>query len=535
MVSKTVLAAGTWTPLVNLPPAFLDTMLLLSDGTVMATDGGNGWYRLTPDIHGSYVYGTWSLLAPMNDTRLYFASDVLRDGRLFVAGGEYGTGSGTAEIYDPLTNGWTELPTSSQNFDDAISTVLPDGDVLIAPLNPSVPGTAVIYNVVSNTWSIAPSYFQGNGTVVNQQEASWVKLPDDSILTIDPSTINSERFIPSLNEWIGDAAVPVFLFDGRSELGPAVLLTNGQVFFTGASGHTALYTPSGNTTPGSWTAGPDIPDGLVAADAPCAMLVNGKVLCAFGPSDWSIQSTSFLEYDPASNAFNAIAGPTGTNYPMVAYGMRMLDLPDGTVLLSVSGPNLYVYRPDGSPIAAGKPAITSITTNADGSYFLSGKLLNGISSGAAYGDDAQMDSNYPLVRMTDANGNVYYARTANWSSTGVMTGNAVVTTQFWLPASLPPGTYSLVAVANGIGSDPVLFPYNTATIIVRAAIINGGFALSWNAVVGQSYHIQYETNSTQTDWLDLVGAITATNYIISVTDTNVNAASPQKFYRIVSP
>jgi hypothetical protein len=88
---------------------------------------------------------------------------------------------------------------------------------------------------------------------------------------------------------------------------------------------------------------------------------------------------------------------------------------------------------------------------------LTGTLLNGISEGAAYGDDAQMNSNYPLLRLTDGSGNVYYARTYNWSSTGVMTGTNVETTEFTLPANLPQGTYSLVVVANGIGSDPELF------------------------------------------------------------------------------
>ena len=62
----------------------------------------------------------------------------------------------------------------------------------------------------------------------------------------------------------------------------------------------------------------------------------------------------------------------------------------------------------------------------DGSFHLTGTLLNGISQGAAYGDDAQMDSNYPLVRAADGTGNVYYLRTFNWSSTGVQTGNTVV-------------------------------------------------------------------------------------------------------------
>ena len=83
-------------------------------------------------------------------------------------------------------------------------------------------------------------------------------------------------------------------------------------------------------------------------------------------------------------------------------------------------------------------------------------MLNGISEGANYGDDVQMDSNYPLVRLTDGSGNVYYARTYNWSSTSVQNGN-VVSTEVAIPVTLPAGFYNLVVVANGIASDPISY------------------------------------------------------------------------------
>jgi hypothetical protein len=70
-----------------------------------------------------------------------------------------------------------------------------------------------------------------------------------------------------------------------------------------------------------------------------------------------------------------------------------------------------------------------------------------------------MDSNYPLLRLSDASGNINYARTYNWSSTSVRTGNKPVTTEFTLSWFAFPGWYSLVAVANGISSDPISF-YN---------------------------------------------------------------------------
>ena len=46
----------------------------------------------------------------MHDTRLYYSTQVLKDGRVFVAGGEYGTGRKTGETYDPRTDRWLMAP-----------------------------------------------------------------------------------------------------------------------------------------------------------------------------------------------------------------------------------------------------------------------------------------------------------------------------------------------------------------------------------------------------------------------------------------
>ncbi len=112
----------------------------------------------------------------------------------------------------------------------------------------------------------------------------------------------------------------------------------------------------------------------------------------------------------------------------------MLMLPDGTVLYchieegnlfySQFGSQLYVYIPIGPQVESGAPVINSITPNADGSFHLTGTGLTGISEGAAFGDDAQMACNYPLITFHDTNNNhVDYARTYNWTSTGVRTGH----------------------------------------------------------------------------------------------------------------
>lgn len=121
---------------------------------------------------------------------------------------------------------------------------------------------------------------------------------------------------------------------------------------------------------------------------------------------------------------------------------------------------LYVYRPEGPPLAAGQPQVNTITVNADASYHLTGLKLTGISEGASFGDDAQMASNFPLVRLLQS-GTVQYARTHHWSTSGVMTGSTPVSTEFTLPGNVFHWTgnqsYSLQAVSNGNASVSVPF------------------------------------------------------------------------------
>jgi hypothetical protein len=483
-------AAGTWIPLANKALVTIGTTLLLSDGTVMCSDSDPSqttWCLLTPDKYGSYVNGTWTYIANAHYGRLYFQSDVLPDGRVYVAGGEDPSDTPQytpalqkrhPEIYDPVANTWTVIdpplsllnPAYGDQIGDSVSVVTSDGTVLAAADLHNPDGTGnnkmLIYDPRTGVWSDNVLVYPGN-----QGECSWAKLADGSILTIDANATTSERYIPSQNQWVqdatvGDGGVPCSIWAPNTEIGPAVTLPNGNALFVGSSpqgteGLYAVYTPSGNTSPGSWDV-ERLPDGQVAADVPGAMLFNGKALFCLGNE---FPPYAFYEYDytldnpiGSAGAFTLVSGPPADVQQGIS--VTMLDLPDGTVLLSGGTEQLYVYQPDGSPIAIGKPTITSVTENADASYHLTGTGLNGISEGASFGDDAQMATDYPLVRLTDASSSlVYYARTFNWSSTSIQTGNTPESTEFTVPTNLPASTYALVVVANGIPSEPVTFNF----------------------------------------------------------------------------
>ena len=491
-------AAGTWAALASAPPTGVNHAMVLSDGTILTDNGSGNCCRLTPDIHGSYLNGTWTQVASMNNSRLFFASSVLTNGNVFLAGGEYGTGRRHAELFDPLNNVWTKIPDPLPGpaFSDAIGKILPNGNVLVAPV--STFGGNVIYNVFSNNWQTA-------GSAANQNETCWVKLTNDAIITIDTGSQNTEHYVPSLNSWVTDGTLPVPLYGYGAELGAGFVLPNGKVFYIGGTTNTAIYTPGATAnSAGSWVASAIIPNGLGAVDAPAAMMVNGKVLCDLGAVGGFNGPCSFYEYDYTVNTFTQVTAPGGgSTYNSVPYANSMLDLPDGTVLF-IGGQNsqsLYIYTPDGTPLAAGQPVISSITENADGSHHLTGTGLNGITEGAAYGDDEQMDSNYPLVRMTNSvTGNVYYARTYNWNSTSVQTGSRVITTEFVLPQNLPAGTYSLLAEANGNPSASRSFTYSPPPVPTGLTATSGSNAfvkLNWNASAGATaYNVKRSATST---------------------------------------
>ena len=449
--------AQTWTPLTNQPTFSASTAMLLTDGSVMVHDAGaQDWWKLTPDASGSYINGTWSQLAslPAGYSPLYYASGVLKDGRVMVMGGEYNffnpVWTTLGAIYNPVTNRWKSMghPGGWTSIGDAQSTILANGTFMLA--NCCTNETALLD---SKTLSWAPV---GTGKADINDEEGWTLLPSGKVLTVDAFTgTNSELFDPSTGVWSSAGSTGVVLVDPRSsELGPAVLRPDGTVFATGATGHNAIY----NTVTGTWSVGPDFPkvNGvfLDIADGPAALLPSGNVLCGASPGVFK-PNTRFFEFD-GTNLTQVAATPNAPNFS--SFEGRMLVLPTGQVLFTDGTSDVEIYSSVGVPNPAWAPSITHVpaTLIHGKTYAAKGTQFNGLSQAGAYGDDAQAATNYPLVRITNtASGHVFYARTKNHSSMGVATGAAIITTHFTVPAGIELGASQLQVVANGIASNPV--------------------------------------------------------------------------------
>jgi hypothetical protein len=458
--------AGTWTTLTNPPPDTVCTTFLLTDGTVLAQGvSTNKWYRLTPAANGNYANGTWATMADSVNGPLYYASGILRDGRLIVVGGEYNFGAPVwlvaAEIYNPVTNTWTTLPTPAGwgLIGDAPGCVLPDGRFMVGEVTTT---RTAIYDPATNAWTAAANKLSPVG------EESWSLLFDESIHAVDCSNPpNAEKYIIAANTWVAAGATPQVLVDSISEIGASVLLPDGRLFVIGATGFTAIYAvPPIANQPGTWVNGPTIPqinpgEALGTVDAPAAVLPNGRVLFSAGPITVpaSFQSpTYFFEYDPPTNSISAAPRPSPINANGVPYFGRMLMLPTGQVLYTAGTTTVELYTPDEAPDPVWRPTITSCpaTLRRGGrGHTLAGRQINGLTQCIYYGNDATQATNYPIVRLeSTTDSTVIYCRTFSFSTMGLQTGTVIHNCRFTVPSSTPLGCYRLVVVANGIASEP---------------------------------------------------------------------------------
>ncbi|MCE9562204.1 MAG: FG-GAP-like repeat-containing protein [Planctomycetes bacterium] len=496
-----------WTGLTNIPASGnVGNMTLLTDGRVLVHSNFGAYanadqvFVLTPSATGSYVNGTWSQLASMSLQRLYFGSNVLPDGRVFTLGGEYSGSSltqnftKTGEIYNPLTNTWSAIANFPRaQFGDDPTILLPDGRILAGYI--SGPET-YLYNPATNTWSQTGTKLRND----QSDEETWTLLADGSVLSYDifasisDGTFgHAQRYIPATGKWVDAGNPPVDLSSNATgdEFGGALLLPDGRVLEIGATGKTAYYTPSTN----SWTAGPTIPNGQGADDAPAALLPNGHVLLSVDtpPFGTVVAGTTVYELDPITNIYTDVTPSiTGLNMMGAAFTDNFLMLPTGQALFSTGGGKLAVYDGTGGPNNAWRPTISTVVPTGGTTFTLTGTQLTGLSAGASYGDDSEMDSNYPIIQLTDGSGNVFYARSHDWTP-GVATGAAVVTTQFDLPAGLPNASYSLRVIASGIASQPFTFnPFAPLVTGVTSSNANGSYGL------GSTISIQVTFNDAVT-------------------------------------
>ena len=467
-----------------------DVMTLTSDRGLNSTmpDRSQVWMRLSPDVTGDYSSGTWRFTAPMSMPRLFFASNIVRDTRLIVIGGEY-SGIGlqanwtrTGEAYDPATDTWAPIaPHPEAQFGDD-PTILLDGDRILA--GSLFSRNTWIYHYLDDSWEEKPIPKVYND---RSDEETWVKLPGGRILNYDLFQSISisdgqfaEIFDPVVNAWQsvspsdGTAAgfIPQlsasqigFELGGALQTPRRMKRRNGseEVFYIGATGHTAIYNPARN----QWRSGPDIlgdANGIKgffgADDAPAAALPTGQIIFAAdaGPIRGTfLPPTRLFIYDPELNIISQLSTPFDSHLNTIAaYETRLLVLPTGQILYGdMLSAEMWMFTGDGTAPAALRPKVDDVVLGpaGSGSFTVIGRALNGASSGSSYGDDVESDENFPIVYLTTKDGSVVYATTSYWSNTDIGKKGAH-TVDFTLPENLAADRYQLFVSGAGISSKP---------------------------------------------------------------------------------
>ncbi len=449
--------------------------------------------------------------------------------------GEYFTlGQSTSTPWGTLPTLSNALLQSGQ-FGDQGAVLLNDGTLLTADPQGTgtfVFTPPNNQNDATGTWSaVATGAGQASNNTAGDNEDNWVMLPNGDVLDYEIKLTDAsaagnafaQRYVLSGNplpggggtskgQWVNASSglIPLTSSTQDADMGPGLLLPfyapfNGPAaMYIGANGSTAFYNPANNTWTTSNTNAFDapptynIPGGaantqMASDDGPAAILPNGEALIALspigttgGPSNGYPGPTQIYLFNPSAttgasgSAFTPVTPSDGqlaitANNSGNAFNESMLALPTGQILMSDSTTTLWVYTPTGTtaaPVAGSQPIVSTITTDpANGLLQIKGSVLNGIDEGAYYGDDEGMDSNYPIVRLTDSSGNVTYATTSNW--TPGLGGSAGTSTDFTLPAGKNVTDYtSVTVIANGIASTSL--PLGGITLSGSQLIVNAG-------------------------------------------------------------
>jgi hypothetical protein len=407
--------------------------------------------------------------------------------------------------YSIAANSWSFAANKFYNdrSDEEGWTKLPDNTVLTYDLFQSVAagtGFAELYDPNSGAWSsISPAHGTANGTlpVLSSSALGFelgpvLRLQDGRVFVIGANN-HTALYTPSTNTWAAGPDIFGTLSNAFGTINsaafgaddaPAALMPNGHVLLAADAGAAAV-TSSGNTTTGSSiitnipsTAGfqtgwavtqangglPVIPANTIITTVDSATQIhisrNANVTSTgLGLVFGGVFSrpTQLFDFDPGAGTISPVSPVSGDPaLPSIpSYLTRMLVLPTGQVLFSDSGNQLWVYTPGGAPNPSLRPVLNNVTYNGSGVFTLTGQQLNGQSNGSAYGDDVESDENYPIVRLVNSTGSVYYCRTTNWSSTAVGGGSTPQTVNFTLHAAVTPGNYALVLSGAGISSFPL--------------------------------------------------------------------------------
>jgi len=297
-------ATGSWTPVRPLHTARTGhSATLLLNGKLLVAGGFNNNYQTgLTYANNAELYDpiseTWTETGPLQTGRFDFTATLLFDGRVLVAGGAVtDTNTATAELYDPATGFWTPTGNLNESRDHYTATLLPDGEVMVSGgtsngfIYPGTRSSIELYDPTQGQWTLA-------GTMVQERVGHTATLlPSGKVLLAGGITNAPPPTTPFFSAEIYDPLT------GMSS--PAGSMNSARVY------HTATL----------------LPDGTV--------LVSGGLTDHTGnvSSDGSATNSTEI-YNPATDTWTLI-GALNT----ARFGHRSILLPGGQILAVGGGTN----------------------------------------------------------------------------------------------------------------------------------------------------------------------------------------------------
>jgi hypothetical protein len=351
-------ATNTFTSVPNPDPfddndIFCSGMAMLPDGRLLVAGGHDCTERLlgTPATNiFDPVTRQWTRGPDMHYARWYPTVTALADGRVLVTSGS-DVGNNTwipiPEVYDPVTNAWTELRGASQMIPNyPYMFGLPDGRVLVAGSDEGIIPTRAL-NLATQTWDMidpdpvdggsavqyAPGKILKAGSSYLADFGTWMSDPSANTAYVLDTTQASPAWRPT-----GSMANPRTHLDLTVLPDGSVLATGGDRHLGGNDASTAVF-PAELWSPvtGTWTT-------LASMQTPreyhstALLLPDGRVLVAGGGRNY-VNVNAFLSAEIYSPPYLFRgARPTVSSAPeTMAYGGSFfVGTPDASNIASVS-------------------------------------------------------------------------------------------------------------------------------------------------------------------------------------------------------
>lgn len=438
-----------------------DPTMLLPNGDILAGNTFNNSVAVYSVATDSWSFAGSKYYTDSSDEEgwLKLSSDKILTYDVFRT---IGTGNGYAELFDPVSQVWSGVSPADNTASGSLPVLsssrlgyelgpalrLLDGRAFQIGANEHT----ALYSEATNSWVAGPDIL---GTLTNSQGQTQAPFgADDAPAALLPS---------------GHVLL-------AADAGPAALATSGDVVL---GSNIIANLPSTAGVQVNWNVTgmlgglPVISGAVTSVDSATQVHVSRAATATATGLKVTIGGsfsapTQIFDFDPNANTISPLSPPIpdASLSFRPSFVTRMLVLPTGQLLFSDSSSRLYVYTSDDPIDPAVRPVVTGVAYQGAGRFALTGLQLNGQSAGASYGDDVQNDENYPIVRLSNAGGNVFYCRTTDWSSTGVGAGTGPETVNFQLHPSVVPGNYALVVSGAGISSQP-------AFIHITESEING--------------------------------------------------------------